>query len=304
MILRILGSASAGVLIGLAGDCLFDRFRYGPDGYNQRGYDRAGYDRSGFDKKGYDKNGFNQKGFDRDGYNKDGYDKRGYDRQGFDLNGFNRRGFDKSGFNKDGFDREGYGKDGYNGEGYNKQGFNRQGYNRDGFDKQGFNRQGYNRDGFDEQGYDCDGFNLSGYNRYGFKRDGSDRAGKTINDYSKLITLIEKDKPKIYKSLDNHELRHASTDIRVNLEKAVSAIVEHWSGEKLDKLDDNITMCKKNGYLEKDFCEKLYGAKNHCNDSVHDTCEKETDQIFFSAKVLEETIEQINGFINPCEPMS
>ena len=85
------------------------------------------------------------------------------------------------------------------------------------------------------------------------------------------------------------------------MEKGVKCIILHLKGvyylPQISTLDENITVCKRNGLLDSEFVEKLYDAKNHCNDLQHDNgVKKDIGQVWFSYKVLEELYGEIEKF--------
>ena len=260
--------------------------KYGEDGFNCYGYDKDGYDREGYNKKGYNRNGYNRDGYNADGYNVKGFDKDGYDKDGYDSKGYNRDGRDKDGYDK---------------EGYDKSGFNRDGIDKDGFNRLGWDSEGYNRSGRDKDGYDRDGKDSSGYYRSGFNSEGYDRGGKSFDYYSEKCEEIKKLLEKAYNRIKESEFKYALSDIREGLEKGVKCIILHLKGvyylPQISTLDENITVCKRNGLLDSEFVEKLYDAKNHCNDLQHDNgVKKDIGQVWFSYKVLEELYGEIEKF--------
>lgn len=216
------------------------------------------------DEDGYNKQGFDKDGYDRNGYNKKGFDCKGYDREGFDCDGYDREEYDKSGFNRFGLDREGY----------NKQGFDKEGYDRFGKDQQGYYKSGYNSEGLD-------------------------RSGKSFDFYNEELQKIDDILKKAHGQMKSGEFGYALHDIRIGLEKGVKCIIIHWKGDSCIKkeLDGNITVCKRDTLLPRDFIEELYDAKNHCNPLQHDAeIQKDYGQVYFTYKVLEELSNKIKGF--------
>ena len=208
--------------------------------------------------------------YDKDGYNHYGYDKDGYDRDGYDKSGFDRLGYNKDGFNSDGFNQDGYDAEGYDKRGLDKDGYNRHGRNIDGFDRQGKDREGYFSNGYDISGID--------------------RGGHTSIYYGDKYREIQEYLSKAKAQMKREEFGYALHDIRIGLEKGVKSVIAHFKGDRYikDSLDDNITFCKNNGLVDKEFAEELYGAKNHCNALQHDSLvHKEYNQVHFAYKVLE-----------------
>lgn len=179
----------------------------------------------------------------------------------------------------------------YDENGYDKDGYDRNGYDRNGYDKNGYNRNGYNIDGYDKSGYNIFGYNRNGYDRNGYDKDGYDRSYNSrdfyLKEYNEINNLLDRAK----KQMKNSEFSYALHDIRIGLEKGVKCVISHLCAEEFQKntLDDNITYCKYNNLLERDFIERLYSAKNHCNSLQHDNdCTKSYNQVHFAYKVLEE----------------
>lgn len=204
------------------------------------------------------------------------YDKRhrykadGYNRLGYDRNGFDRAGFDKKGYNKAGYNIHGFNKDGYDSEGYREDGFSHEGYNRD-------------------------GFNRSGYNRQGYKENGKDRSGNEKAYYEKKVAEMQENIRNAYLQMSNSQYAYALRDIRVGIEKGIKAILAHEIGKGYEnnRLDSNIRVCSQKKVLNQDFINKLYSAKLHCNDALHDDCKKEYNQVYFCYKVLEELTDEL-----------
>ncbi len=233
--------------------------------------------------------------YDSDGYNKKGYDKNGFNKEGYDKYGYDQHGFDRNGYDKDGYDFQGYDK-----EGYDSYGFDCEGFDRDGFDKTHRDREGYNKSGYDKEGYDRTGKDRCGYYRSGYNSNGFDRGYMSPEDYTAEVIEIEKSLQEAHVQMKIGKFGYALRDIRIGLEKSVKCIILHWLGEAYirEKLDANITVCKRMNLLSDDFIDKLYSAKNHCNDMQHDnSVEKNYDQVHFAYKVLEELKEEIKSFI-------
>ena len=286
----IIGGAIAGavtlVVSAVGARSYHKKHTYGEDGFNGYGYDKDGYDREGYNKKGYNKAGFN-----RDGYNISGFNSKGFDKDGYDENGYNSKGY-----NRDGRD-----KDGYDVGGYDKSGFNKDGIDKDGFNRSGWDSEGYNRKGRDKDGYDREGKDYSGYFRSGFNSDGYDRGGKTVDYYTEKCGEIKVLISKAYARIDEKEFKYALSDIREGLEKGVKCVIMHLKGESYLKpkqnLDELISICKWNDLLELEFVEKLYDAKNHCNDLQHDNdIQKELRQVWFAYRTLEELYDRIEEY--------
>jgi hypothetical protein len=218
-----------------------------------------------------------------DGYNWYGH---GYDKEGYDQEGYNEFGFNKQGYNR---------------RGYNRQGFNKHGYDIEGYDKSGYDKDGFNRHGRNCEGYDRQGKDSSGYFRNGYNSNGEDRGGKTFSFYENECQEIQKFLDKAYGQMNKKEFAYALHDIRICLEKEIKCVIYHRKGRDYVKstLDDNITFCKNENILEREFIEKLYDAKNHCNALQHDTeISKEYNQVYFTYKVCEEFLEIVK---NTCD---
>lgn len=196
---------------------------------------------------------------------------------------YNKFHYDEDGFNLFGFDKEGYDRNGYD-----KSGYDRQGYDQSGYDKTGFNQSGFDKEGFDQSGYDKNGYNKSGL----------DKGNLSVNDYRKILFEMNELHNKAYNQMKKGDYGYALHDIRIGLEKGVKCVISHLIGSfnMNNSLDDNITICKNSGLLERDFVEKLYNAKRHCNDAQHDSnVKKEYNQVYFSYKVFEELVEKVQA---------
>lgn len=227
------------------------------------------------------------------------YDENGYNGYGYDKDGFDKDGFAKDGFNKDGFDKNGFAKDGFNKYGFDKDGFDKNGFNDKGIDKDGYDKEGYNRAGFNSYGVDREGYDKMGY-KDGFNRQGIDQSGFSKKDYQNKIKEMQEKLTEAHTQMNQKKFEYALHQIRIGLEIGVKCVICHLKGSKYikDKLDSNITFCKYEDLLEEDFIEKLYGAKNHCNDMQHDNnIEKTYNQVYFAYKTLEELMNKIQEFI-------
>lgn len=233
-------------------------------------------------------------------YDEEGYNASGYDRHGFDKDGYNKHGYNKDGYNSYGYDSKGYDKNGYNKEGFDNKGYDKQGYNANGYDKNGYDKKGYDRYGYNINGYNCNGFNRSGYDKKGYNARGKDIGGNSKLFYASKYKEIEQLLNKTKSQMNNQEFSYALHDIRVGLEIGIKCIIQHLSGEERSDqtLSSNITYCKEKGLLDKDFVEKLYSAKNHCNEAQHDSGkQKEYNQVYFSYKVLENLSKIIKEYL-------
>ena len=217
------------------------------------------------------------------------------DRNIYNHDGYNNLGFNRSGFDREGYDHDGYNLEGYNRAGYNKSGFDREGYNNEGYNARGYDRNGYNRYGYNEKGFDINGFDHSGYDELGYNRNGYDRSGNDISVYGDIISHMEANKQSSFVQLNTHQFRYALSDIRVGIENGIKAFLAHKLGKGYENnsLDYNIGVCEKNRFFTQDFIEKLYSAKKHCNDILHEDVEKNVDQVYFSYKVLCELTEEL-----------
>ena len=237
-------------------------------------------------------------------FDPDGYNAMGYDRDGYDRDGFNKEGFDSEGYNRLGYDHKGYDRDGYDQEGFDRSGYNREGYSRKGFDRSGYDHTGRDRYGLDKKGYDASGFDREGYDVQGYNRNGVDRAGKSRSEYIKDVEEItELNLRKAYIQMQNHEFAYALRDIRVGLQKCIEDIIEHTAGtkRKYSTLDENISFCVINKVFTPDYSEKIRSAKQHCNDTLHENCEKEYNQVYFCYKILDEVLirlQETTGILN------
>lgn len=214
---------------------------------------------------------------DEDGFNKKGYDKEGYNREGYD-----KGGYDRSGYNKEGYDQEGYDKGGYNRSGYNKEG-----YDKEGYDKEGYNRSGYNKEGYDKEGYDRRGFNILG----------KDRSRNTIADFENNIVKANNHLNEAKKRINEKKYDYALLECRKGIELLITLLISH--NLDLDYIDNdlckNINVCKQNGLIDDEECEKLHQARKHCNDSIHGDEEKTQGQVYFVYKMLESLIDECRG---------
>lgn len=221
-----------------------------------------------------------------------------YKKNHFDKDGFNLLGFDKDGFDRNGYNNKGYNRYGFDSSGYDKNGFNQYGFDKDGYDRFGFNKKGYNRKGYDRTGYDKYGYNQNGYDKNGYNKNGLDKSDFSIDYYRDVLFEMKKLHSKAYEQMRKCAYGYALHDIRIGLEKGVKCVISHLMGipNMNSSLDDNITICKRYGLLDREFVEKLYDAKNHCNDAQHDNnIKKEYNQVYFSYKVLEELIEDVQA---------
>lgn len=227
--------------------------------------------------------------YDEDGFNRLGYDREGYDRAGFDETGWDREGFDRQGFDKEGFDREGYNADGLNSLGYGRDGYDLEGY-RAGYDRDGWNRWGFDKTGFNREGFDCHGFDRSGYNAGGI-----DRGQRGREYYVEAARDIIEKNVEAQKQMHLHNFDYASVKIRKGLEKTIKCILAHklGLGYENNTLEDNITVCEQHRCLEANEISKIRGAKQHCNDLLHEDPEKTYDQLHFCSMVLKETLESM-----------
>lgn len=93
---------------------------------------------------------------------------------------------------------------------------------------------------------------------------------------------------------------YALRDIRIGIEKGVKCVICHKLGDRYcdSNLNRNIDTCSRNSVFDNDFTNKLHSARNHCNDTAHDNCEKTYDQVYFAHKVLEEVTEYLKGYIS------
>ena len=224
------------------------------------------------------------------GYNRLGFDREGYDRDGFDVEGYNKAGFDRMGFDKEGYDR-----DGYDINGLNEHGLGRDGYDPEGYDYLGYGRDGYNRAGFDRAGYNAEGYDRQGFDRSGYNAGGTDR-GQLGREYyvEAARDIIEKNVEAI-KQMHLHNFDYASVKIRKGLEKTIKCILAHklGLGYENNMLEDNITVCEQHHCLEANEISNIRGAKQHCNDLLHEDPEKTYDQLHFCSMVLKETLESM-----------
>ena len=168
--------------------------------------------------------------------------------------------------------------------------YDTEGYNRQGFDKDGYDREGYNKNGFDRFGYDKNGFDSDGFDQNGYDIMGVDRSEHTCMYYADKYKEIRECLNKAKTQMKREEFGYALHDIRIGLEKGVKCVIAHFKGDEYisDSLDENITFCKYNGLIEREFVEELYDAKNHCNELQHDSLvQKEYNQVYFAYKVLE-----------------
>lgn len=207
-------------------------------------------------------------------YGKDGYNMRGYDRDGYDRNGFDADGYDRDGRDQNGFDSEGY---------------DLEGFDRDGYDRQKYNRDGRNCFGYDRDGYDSEGYDRSGYDHFGYNKEGIDRGKHDPSYYAEQIEEMATNQIKAKSQMKDGNFKYALLEIRQGLERGVRCIAEHKKGTAYSKLADNIDLCA----FDCDFHDKLVGAKNHCNDMIHEDIDKTFDQVYFCLMMLKEVIEAL-----------
>lgn len=137
------------------------------------------------------------------------------------------------------------------------------------------------------------------YSNNGYDKHDIDRAGNTRSFYASRYEEIKGLSSQAKKHMDNHELRYALYDICLGLEIGIKSVILHLNGEDRSNktLGSNIAYCQEYGLLKNDMIEKLYSAKNHCNEVQHDIGkQKEYNQVYFAYKVLEDMSEIIRGY--------
>ena len=178
---------------------------------------------------------------------------------------------------------------------YGENGFNRLGRDRMGYDRNGHDKSGYNKSEYDREEYDCEGFDRKGYDYQGYDRSGNDRSGHSKIYYTRKIQEMRENCDSAHREMKEYHFEYALRDIRVGIEKGVKAALAHTLGKGYENntLKQNIDICSQKNIFPNDFVEKLKGAKNHCNASAHEDCDKEYNQVYFCYKVLRELTDSL-----------